>query len=140
MAQGDLPFTIVGNLTSDPELRFTPSGVAVANVRVASTPRKYDSATGQYVDGDPVFMTCNIWRGQADNIAASLTKGTRVIATGVLKQRTYQAKDGTDRTVYELDVDDIGPSLKFAAATVDRNPPAGDTAPAPTSSPGGWGR
>lgn len=140
MAQGDLPFTIVGNLTSDPELRFTPSGVAVANVRVASTPRKYDSESGQYVDGDPVFMTCNIWRAQADNLAASLTKGTRVIATGVLKQRTYQAKDGTDRTVYELDVDDIGPSLKFAAATVDRNPPAAGGAPAPTSTPGGWGR
>ena len=120
MAQGDTPITIVGNLVADPELRFIPNGAAVTNFRVATTPRAYNRDTNQWEDGDAVFLTCNAWRDMAENIAESLTKGMRVIVTGNLKQRSYQTKEGEQRTVYEIDVHDVGPSLKYATATVNR--------------------
>lgn len=120
MAQGDTPITITGNLVADPELRFTPKGAAVANFRVATTPRVYNRDTQQFEDGDAVFLTCNAWRQMAENIAETLTKGMRVIVTGKLKQRSYQTKEGENRTVYEIDVHDVGPSLKYATATVNR--------------------
>lgn len=120
MAQGDTPITIVGNMVADPELRFTPKGAAVANFRVASTPRVYNRDTNQWEDGDAMFMTCNAWREMAENIAESLTKGMRVIVTGKLRQRSYQTKDGTERTVYEIEVDEAGPSLRHATAQVER--------------------
>ena len=120
MAQGDTPITVVGNLVADPELRFTPNGAAVANFRIASTPRQFNRDTNQWEDGDPLFLTCNCWRQMAENAAESLAKGMRVIVTGNLKQRSYQAKDGTDRRVYEIDVQDVGPSLKYAVAQVQR--------------------
>lgn len=118
MAQGDTPITVVGNLVADPELRFTPNGAAVANFRIASTPRQFNRDTNQWEDGEPLFLTCNCWRQLAENVAESLAKGMRVIVTGNLKQRSYQAKDGTDRRVYEIDVQDVGPSLKYAVAQV----------------------
>ena len=120
MAQGDTPITIVGNLVADPELRFTPSGAAVVNFRVATTPRVYNRDTNQFEDGDAVFLTCNCWRQMAENIAESLTKGMRVVVTGRLKQRSYQTKEGENRTVYEIEVDEAGPSLRYATATVTR--------------------
>ena len=109
--------TIVGNLTDDPELRFTPSGAAVANFTIASTPRTFDKNKNEWVDGDALFMRCSLWRQPAENVAESLTKGMRVIAQGRLKQRSYE-KDGQKRTVVELDVEEIGPSLKYATAKV----------------------
>lgn len=120
MAQGDTPITIVGNLVADPELRFIPSGAAVTNFRIASTPRVYNRDTQQFEDGDALFMTCNCWRDMAENVAESLTKGMRVIVTGNLKQRSYQTKEGEQRTVYEIDVHDVGPSLRYATASVTR--------------------
>ena len=120
MAQGDTPITIVGNLVADPELRFIPNGAAVTNFRIASTPRVYNRETQQFEDGDALFMTCNCWRDMAENVAESLTKGMRVIVTGNLKQRSYQTKEGEQRTVYEIDVHDVGPSLKYATATITR--------------------
>ena len=125
MAIGDTPITVVGNIVADPELRFTPSGAAVCNFRAASTPRTFDKSTGQYEDGEPLFLTCNIWRAAAENVAESLTKGMRIIVNGRLKQRTFQNKNGDNRSVYEIEVDEIGPSLKFASAHVTRNPPQG---------------
>lgn len=127
MAQGETPITIVGNVVADPELRFTPSGAAVANFRVASTPRVYNRDTNQYEDGEALFLTCNVWRQAAENVAESLTKGMRVIVNGRLKQRSYQSKDGEQRTVFEVEVDEVGPSLKFASAQVNRNPREGST-------------
>lgn len=120
MAQGDTPITIVGNLVADPELRFIPNGAAVTNFRIASTPRVYNRDTQQFEDGDALFMTCNCWRDMAENVAESLTKGMRVIVTGNLKQRSYQTKEGEQRTVYEIDVHDVGPSLRYATASVTR--------------------
>lgn len=120
MAQGDTPITVVGNLVADPELRFTPSGAAVANFRVATTPRVFNRDTNQWEDGDAVFLTCNAWRQMAENIAESLTKGMRVIVAGKLRQRSYQTNDGENRTVYEIEVDEVGPSLRYATATVNR--------------------
>lgn len=120
MAIGDTPITIVGNVVADPELRFTPSGAAVANFRVASTPRVYNRDAGQYEDGEALFLTCNVWRQAAENVAESLSKGMRVIVNGRLKQRSYQTKDGDNRTVYEVEADEVGPSLKFATAQVNR--------------------
>lgn len=120
MAQGDTPITITGNLVADPELRFIPSGAAVTNFRVATTPRVYNRETQQFEDGDALFMTCNAWRDMAENIAESLTKGMRVIVTGNLKQRSYQTKEGENRTVYEIDVAEVGPSLRYATAQVNR--------------------
>lgn len=125
MAIGDTPITVVGNVVADPELRFTPSGAAVANFRVASTPRVFNRDSGQYEDGEALFLTCNVWRQAAENVAESLTKGMRVIVNGRLKQRSYQTKEGENRTVFEIEVDEVGPSLKFASAQVNRNPREG---------------
>ena len=112
--------TIVGNLTDDPELRFTPSGSAVANFTIAHTPRTFDKLTNEWKDGETLFLRANIWREAAENVAESLTKGMRVIATGKLKSRSYETKQGEKRTVIELEVDEIGPSLKNASAKVTR--------------------
>lgn len=120
MAQGDVNLTVVGNLTSDPELRFTPSGAAVANFTVVSTPRMLNKQTQEWEDGDPLFLRCNIWRQAAENVAESLFKGTRVIVQGRLKQRSYETKEGEKRTVMELEVDEIGPTLKWASAKVNK--------------------
>ena len=109
--------TLIGNLTGDPELRFTPSGAAVANFTVASAPRTFDKATNEWKDGETLFMRCSIWREAAENVAESLTRGTRVIVTGRLKSRSYE-KDGQQRTAYELDVEEVGPSLRYARANV----------------------
>jgi single-strand DNA-binding protein len=118
MAQGDVTVTVVGNLTNDPELRFTPSGAAVANFTVASTPRILDKATNEWKDGDALFLRCSIWRQAAENVAESLQRGARVIVTGRLKQRSYETKEGEKRTVVECEVDEVGPSLRYATAKV----------------------
>ena len=120
MAAGDTPITVVGNLVADPELRFTPSGQPVATFRVASTPRIRDNATNEWKDGDSLFLSCNVWRQAAENVAESLQRGMRVIVTGRLKQRQYETKEGEKRTVYEVEVDDVGPSLRNASAKVNR--------------------
>lgn len=125
MAQGDVNITIVGNIVADPELRFTQTGAAVATFRVASTPRRYDSQTNQWVDGEAMFLSCNIWRQAAENVAETLTKGMRVIVTGRLRQRSYETREGERRTVMELEVDEVGPSLRYATAQVNRNPREG---------------
>ena len=123
---GDTIITVVGNLTADPELRFTASGAAVANFTVASTPRTFDRASGEWKDGEALFLRCNIWRQAAENVAESLTRGSRVVVTGRLKQRSFDTKEGEKRTVIELEVDEIGPSLRYATAKVNRvNRPAG---------------
>jgi len=116
---GDTTLTVIGNLTSDPELRFIPSGAAVANFTIASTPRSFDKASNEWRDGEALFLRCNIWRQAAENVAESLVKGTRVIVTGRLKSRSFE-KDGQKRSVFELEVDEVGPSLKFATATVNK--------------------
>jgi single-strand DNA-binding protein len=120
MAAGDTQITIAGNLVDDPELRFTPSGQPVAKFRVASTPRFRDNTTGEWKDGDSLFLTCNVWRQAAENVAESLTRGMRVIVSGRLRQRSYETKEGEKRTVYEIEVDDVGPSLRNASAKVNR--------------------
>ena len=120
MAAGDTPITVVGNLVADPELRFSAAGQPWATFRVASTPRYRDSASGEWKDGDSLFLTCNVWRQAAENVAESLQRGMRVIVTGRLKQRNYETKEGEKRTVYEVEVDDIGPSLVNASAKVNR--------------------
>lgn len=120
MAQGDTTITVVGNVVADPELRFTPAGAAVANFRVASTPRRFNSQTNQWEDGEAMFLTCNVWRQAAENVAETLTKGMRVIVNGRLRQRTYQNRDGENRTVFEIEVDEVGPSLRYASAQVTR--------------------
>src|SRR5438034_2927894 len=120
MAAGDTQITIVGNLVDDPELRFTPAGQPVARFRVASTPRFRDNSTGEWRDGDSLFLTCNVWRQAAENVAESLTRGMRVIVSGRLRQRSYETKEGEKRTVYEVEVDDVGPSLRNASAKVNR--------------------
>lgn len=117
---GETPITVIGNLTADPELRFTPSGHAVANFTVASTPRNFDKATNQWVDGEALFLRCSIWRQAAENVAESLQKGMRVIVTGNLKMRGYETREGEKRTSTEIDVQEIGPSLTFATAQVNR--------------------
>jgi len=128
MAAGETPITLVGNITADPELRFTPSGAAVAKFTVASTPRFYDKTANEWRDGDTLFLTCNAWRGMGENIAESLTKGTRVIVQGRLKQRSYETKEGEKRSVYEVEVDDIGPSLARATASVTKTNRTGNGA------------
>ena len=120
MAAGDTQITIVGNLVADPELRFTPAGQPVATFRVASTPRIRDAASGEWKDGDSLFLTCNVWRQAAENAAESLQRGMRVIVYGRLRQRNYETKEGEKRTVYEVEVDDVGPSLRNASAKVTR--------------------
>lgn len=117
---GETVITVVGNLTAEPELRFTPSGAAVASFTVASTPRTFDRQSNEWKDGEALFLRCSIWREAAENVTESLTKGTRVIVQGRLKQRSYETREGEKRTVVELDVDEIGPSLKFATASVNR--------------------
>jgi len=123
---GDTQITIVGNLTADPELKFTPSGAAVANFTIASTPRQFDRATNEWKDGDTLFLRCSIWREAAENVAESLTKGARVIAQGNLVQRSYDTNEGEKRTVVELQVDEIGPSLRYATAKVTKKAASGN--------------
>ena len=117
---GDTILTVVGNISGDPELRFTPSGASVANFTVASTPRTFDRQSNEWKDGDTLFMRCSIWREAAENVAESLTKGTRVIVSGRLVQRSYETREGEKRTVVELQVDEVGPSLRYASAKVTR--------------------
>ncbi|GAA3189037.1 MULTISPECIES: single-stranded DNA-binding protein [Streptomyces] len=117
---GETVITVVGNLVDDPELRFTPSGAAVAKFRVASTPRTFDRQTNEWKDGESLFLTCSVWRQAAENVAESLTRGTRVIVQGRLKQRSYEDREGVKRTVYELDVDEVGASLRNATAKVTK--------------------
>ncbi|MBQ1047789.1 single-stranded DNA-binding protein [Micromonospora sp. C51] len=117
---GETTITVIGNLTDDPELRFTPSGAAVTNFRVASTPRFLDRASGEWKDGEPLFLSCALWRQAAENVAESLQRGSRVIVHGRLRQRTYETREGEKRTVVELEVDEIGPSLRYATAKVQR--------------------
>ena len=120
MAAGDTQITLVGNLVEDPELRFTPSGAAVAKFRVASTPRYMDRQTNEWKDGESLFLTCNVWRQAAENVAESLQKGMRVIVQGRLRQRSYETREGEKRTVYEIEVDEVGPSLRNATAKVNK--------------------
>jgi single-strand DNA-binding protein len=160
---GETTLTVVGNLTSDPELRFTPGGHAVANFTVAATPRTFNRQTNEWEDGETLFLRANLWRDAAENLAESLTKGSRVIVVGRLKSRSYETKEGEKRTVIELEVDEIGPSLKYATAKVQRTqrsgnsggnggwngggqaasspPPQDDpwAAPGATANAGGWG-
>jgi len=117
---GDTIITVIGNLTADPELRFTQSGAAVANFTVASTPRTLDRQSGEWKDGEALFLRCNIWRQAAENVAESLTRGARVIVSGRLKQRSFETREGEKRTVVELEVDEIGPSLRYATAKVNK--------------------
>jgi len=117
---GETIMTVVGNLTADPELRFTPSGAAVATFTVASTPRRYNAQASQWEDGDALFLRCNIWRQAAENVAESLTRGSRVVVSGRLRQRSFETKEGEKRTVVELEVDEVGPSLKYATAKVNK--------------------
>ena len=149
MAAGDTPITLVGNLTNDPELRFTPSGAAVAKFTVASTPRYMDRQTNEWKDGDTLFLQCQIWRQAAENVAETLTRGVRVIVSGKLKQRSYETKEGEKRTVFEVEVDEVGPSLRNATAKVTKTTKQGGggfSAPAEssddwsstTSVGGGW--
>jgi len=118
---GETVITVVGNLTADPELRFTPSGAAVASFTVASTPRNFDRTTNEWKDGDALFLRCSVWRQAAENVAESLTRGARVVVQGRLKQRSFETREGEKRTVVELDVDEVGPSLKYATAKVNKS-------------------
>jgi single-strand DNA-binding protein len=139
---GETNITVIGNLVEDPELRFTPAGAAVCNFRLASTPRTFDKQAQEWKDGETLFLRASIWREAAENVAESLTKGMRVIAHGVLKSRSYE-KDGQQRTVIEFDVEEIGPSLKYANAKVNRTQRNGNNAPAQqqpaAQAQGGWG-
>src|SRR5436189_1966677 len=117
---GETTITVIGNLTDDPELRFTPSGAAVAKFRIASTPRTLDRASGEWKDGEPLFLACSVWREAAEHVAESLNRGSRVIVTGRLRQRSYETREGEKRTVIELEVDEIGPSLRYATAKVQK--------------------
>ncbi|MEQ4547017.1 single-stranded DNA-binding protein [Nocardioides kribbensis] len=117
---GETIITVVGNLTDDPELRFTPSGAAVANFTVASTPRTFNRQTNEWEDGEAMFLRCSIWRQAAENVAESLQRGMRVVVQGRLKARSYETREGEKRTVFELEVEEVGPSLKFATAKVTR--------------------
>jgi single-strand DNA-binding protein len=123
---GETTITVVGNLVSDPELRFTPSGSAVANFTIASTPRTFDTNSKEWKDGETLFLRASVWREAAENVAESLTKGTRVIVSGRLKSRSYETKEGEKRTVIELEVDEIGPSLRYANAKVNRTQRSGN--------------
>ncbi|MDI3330667.1 MAG: single-stranded DNA-binding protein [Micrococcus sp.] len=142
---GETIITVVGNLTADPELRFTPSGSAVANFTIASTPRTFDRQSNEWKDGETLFLRASIWREAAENVAESLTKGTRVVAQGRLKARSYETKEGEKRTSYELDVDEIGPSLRYATAKVTKSNRGnggggfGGGGNASASQSGGWG-
>jgi single-strand DNA-binding protein len=122
---GETPITVIGNLTADPELRFTPSGAPVANFTVASTPRTFDRQTNEWKDGDALFLNCSIWRQAAENVAESLTRGMRVVVSGRLKARSYETREGEKRTVFEIEVEEIGPSLKYATAKVTKTTRSG---------------
>ena len=132
---GDTTITVIGNLTGDPELRFTPSGAAVSNFTIASTPRSFDKATNEWKDGSTLFMRSSVWREAAENLVESLTKGARVIATGRLVQRSYETNEGEKRTVVELEVEEIGPSLRYATAQVTKKAASGNSAARPASAP-----
>ena len=132
MAAGDTQITLIGNLVDDPQLRYTPTGQAVANFRVASTPRFMDRQTNEWKDGDALFLTCNVWRQAAENVAESLQRGMRVIVSGRLRQRSYETREGEKRTVYEVEADEVGPSLRNASAKVNRSSRS-------TGGPGGSG-
>lgn len=150
---GETIITVIGNLTSDPELRFTPSGAAVANFTIASTPRTFDKTSNEWKDGETLFLRSSVWREAAENVAESLTKGMRVVAQGRLQSRSYDTKEGEKRTVIEFEVDEIGPSLKYANAKVNRTQRSNSNgggnaggswggnqpAAAPAPNPGGWG-
>ena len=135
MAIGDTTITVIGNLVADPDLRFTASGVAVASFTVASTPRVYDRQAGEFRDGDTLFLRCNIWREAAENVTESLTRGSRVIVSGRLRQRSFETREGEKRTVHEVEVDEIGPSLRYATAKVTKTTRSGP----PGFSPSGPG-
>ncbi|WP_030059641.1 MULTISPECIES: single-stranded DNA-binding protein [Streptomyces] len=143
---GETVITLVGNLVDDPELRFTPSGAAVAKFRIASTPRTFDRQTNEWKDGESLFLTCNVWRQPAENVAESLQRGMRVIVQGRLRQRSYETKEGEKRTVFEVEVDEVGPSLRSATAKVTRanrsggqGGPGGGFGGQPGGGQGGWG-
>jgi single-strand DNA-binding protein len=124
---GDTQITVVGNLVDDPELRFTPSGAAVANFRIASTPRTFDKQSNEWKDGDALFLSCSVWRQAAENVAESLQKGMRVVVQGNLRSRQYETREGEKRTVFEIQVDEVGPSLKYATAKVTRTQRSGSS-------------
>ncbi len=134
---GETVTTVVGNLTADPELRFTPSGAAVANFTVASTPRYFDRQSGEWKDGEAMFLRCNIWRQYAENVAETLTRGMRVIVQGRLRQRSFETKEGEKRTVVELEVDEVGPSLRYATAKVNKAARSGNSEYGGSSGGGG---
>lgn len=136
---GETIITLVGNLTADPELRFTPAGAPVANFTVASTPRMFDKQANEWKDGDAMFLNCSVWRQAAENVAESLTKGMRVIVQGTLKQRSYETREGEKRTVFEVEVEEVGPALKYVTAKVSRVASGGQS-PRATSAPAssGW--
>jgi single-strand DNA-binding protein len=136
---GDTQITIIGNLVDDPQLRYTPTGQAVAGFRVASTPRFLDRTTNEWKDGDSLFLSCNVWRQAAENVAESLQRGMRVIVSGRLRQRSYETKEGEKRTVYEIEVDEVGPSLRNASAKVVRSSRATGGGQGATGSQGGYG-
>lgn len=149
MPIGDTTITVIGNLTADPDMRYTSAGLSVASFTVASTPRTYDKQTGKWADGDTLFLRCSVWRELADHVTESLTKGTRVIVTGRLKQRDYDDKEGIKRTIYEIDVEEVGPSLRFATAKPIKatrqsaphpggDPWSGTAQPAGVGATGGW--
>ncbi len=138
MAAGDTQITLIGNLVDDPQLRYTPTGQAVANFRVASTPRFMDRQTNEWKDGDALFLTCNVWRQAAENVAESLQRGMRVIVSGRLRQRSYETREGEKRTVYEIEVDEVGPSLRNASAKVNRSSRS-TGGPGGSGGPGGQG-
>ena len=141
---GETTITVIGNLTGDPELRFTPSGAAVANFTVASTPRNFDRQSNEWKDGETLFMRCSVWREIAENVAESLHRGTRVIVSGRLKSRSYETKEGEKRTVIEMDVDEVGPSLRYATTKITRTTNSGGNSRSNTNSggsdesSGGW--
>ena len=139
---GETTITLVGNLTADPELRFTPAGAAVANFTVASTPRTFDRQTNDWKDGEAMFISCSVWRQAAENVAESLTKGMRVIVQGRLKSRSYETREGERRTVFEVDVGEVGPSLRYASAKVTKTASSGGGggySGGQQQSSGGWG-
>jgi single-strand DNA-binding protein len=132
---GDTVITVIGNLTADPELRFTPSGAAVASFTIASTPRSFDKASNEWKDGEALFLRCSIWRQAAENVTECLSRGVRVIASGRLKQRSFETREGEKRSVIELEVEEIGPSLKFASASVNRGERGSARQPSPADDP-----
>ena len=132
---GETVITIIGNLTADPELRFTPAGAGVANFTVASTPRTLDKASGEWKDGEALFMRCNVWRQPAENVAETLTRGMRVMVVGRLRQRSFETREGEKRTVVELEVDEVGPSLRYATAKVNKTSRGGGNEPSSNREP-----